>query len=288
MPIEKDVYEKESYWCPKWYWPFAVCSRTVRKHKWCYQFAWVKETGYGVVSYLEGCENGTLYTWYAGSFAVFGGHTYPGGEMCFDSPRDSSGVCDPSRTGLLGSPLVEGESESDPWFLRIEPKSPPAYERSVEATVLADDAVHSQWLHCQLYKVREWEVGAVAHIVGGMPTPPVIFNWTLAGKAVPAVQTGDTMSTLTLKSPPLAASATLSVTAADASGFSRTLSVNVDLTSTKVSCHLVLHFVPPMYELPPGPPGPVEITAEMDRLLQRIRTVVDERPAVNLTSKRTE
>lgn len=290
MPTEKYVSEKETYWCPKWYWPFSVCSRTVRKHKWCYQFAWVKETGYGAFSYLEGCENGTLFTWFKPSFMVFGGYTYPGGEMCFDSPRSSSGGCDPSRTGLLSSPLMEGEKASDPWFLRIKPKSPPAYEQSVNATLLADDAVRSQWLDCRLYHVREWEVGAVAYIVGGTPTPPMTFNWTLAGKAVQvsAVQNAGTMSTLTLKSPPLAASATLAVTAADSGGFSRTLSVNVDLTSTKLSCHLVLHFVPPMYEIPSGPPGPVEITPEMDRFLQVIRTVVDERPAVNLISKRTE
>ena len=106
MPTEKDVSEKETYWCPKWYWPFAVCTRTVRKHKWCYQFSWVEETGYGVVSYLEGCENGTLFTWFKPTFMVFGGSMYPGGELCFDSPRSSSGQCDASRTGLIASPVV--------------------------------------------------------------------------------------------------------------------------------------------------------------------------------------
>lgn len=105
MPFEKDVDEKESYWCPKWYWPFAVCTRTVRKHKWCYQFAWVTETGYGVFSYLEGCENGKLFSWHEPSFNFFGSHTYPAGEMCFDSPRSSEGVCDANRTGMLGSGL---------------------------------------------------------------------------------------------------------------------------------------------------------------------------------------
>jgi hypothetical protein len=93
MPFETDVDESHSYWCPKWYWPFAICTRTSRVHKWCYDFAWVKETGYFFFSYMEGCEAGTLYTWYAPSFWVIGGRTYPGGRACFNSPRTNSGRC---------------------------------------------------------------------------------------------------------------------------------------------------------------------------------------------------
>jgi|GEM_PF-2345344 len=107
MPYEKDVNEKESYWCPKWYWPFAVCTRTVKKHKWCYQFAWVTETGWGLWSNLEGCEGGKLYSWTEPSFNFFGTHHYPAGEMCFDSPRSSEGVCDASREGMLASGLTK-------------------------------------------------------------------------------------------------------------------------------------------------------------------------------------
>jgi len=110
MPYEKDVFEKESYWCPKWYWPFAVCTRTVKKHKWCYQFAWVTETGWGLWSNLEGCEGGKLYSWTEPSFNFFGTHYYPAGEMCFDSPRDRDGVCDPSREGMLASGLSKSRS----------------------------------------------------------------------------------------------------------------------------------------------------------------------------------
>ena len=105
MPYETDVDEKETYWCPKWYWPFAVCTRTVKVHKWCYQFAWVEETSYVGFSYLEGCENGKLYSWYAPSLKLPGGETYAAGERCFNSPRTSEGKCDPSRTGLLASGL---------------------------------------------------------------------------------------------------------------------------------------------------------------------------------------
>lgn len=93
MPFETDVEERHNYWCPKWYNPFDICTRISRVHKWCYDFRWVKETGYGVLSYMEGCENGTLYTWYAPSCFVFGGTTYPGSQMCFDSPRTNSGRC---------------------------------------------------------------------------------------------------------------------------------------------------------------------------------------------------
>lgn len=98
MPYEKDVDESHSYWCPKWYWPFAICTRTNRVHKWCYRFRWVKETGYGFFTYWEGCEGETLYTWYTFCFLCFGGkyHRYDGildFELCFNSPRSSSGRC---------------------------------------------------------------------------------------------------------------------------------------------------------------------------------------------------
>lgn len=105
MPVEKDVNEKETYWCPKWYWPFAVCTGTVRKHKWCYNFAWHKQTIYGLVAYHEGCEMGTLFTWYEAGFGL-GQFTEVPGEMCFDSPRSNSGKCDSSNTGLAAQPLV--------------------------------------------------------------------------------------------------------------------------------------------------------------------------------------
>lgn len=109
MPTEKDVDEEHFYWCPKWYWPFAVCTRTSRVHKWCYNFAWVKETSYGLWSNLEGCENGKLFTWSEPVFFVFGSNTYPAGEMCFNSRRTSEGICDSSSTGLMASPLSVGK-----------------------------------------------------------------------------------------------------------------------------------------------------------------------------------
>jgi hypothetical protein len=116
MPIEKDVQERQSWWCPKWYWPFAVCSGIRTAHKWCYNFAWVRETGYGLISRLEGCENGKLFTWTKFSLNIFGSNTYPSGELCFDSPCSSAGRCDPSNTGLQNSPL----SPSKPFVSNLD------------------------------------------------------------------------------------------------------------------------------------------------------------------------
>ena len=116
MPYEKDVLERKTWWCPKLYWPFAVCDGIRTQHKWCYNFAWVKETRYGVVGHLEGCENGRLFTWTRAVLGV-GSTTYPGGEMCFDSSRGADeGRCDSSRTGLLAS----GLSASDPYASSID------------------------------------------------------------------------------------------------------------------------------------------------------------------------
>ncbi len=93
MPYETDVNETHHYWCPKWYWPFAICTRTVRVHKWCYNFSWVEETGYFFFSHDQGCENGTLYSWNAFSFGIVGAHYYGGGTMCFNSPLSRGGRC---------------------------------------------------------------------------------------------------------------------------------------------------------------------------------------------------
>lgn len=116
MPTEKDVLERQHWWCPKWYWPFAVCSGIRTQHKWCYNFAWVRETRYGFVAHLEGCENGKLYTWTRGALGL-GSTTYPAGEMCFDSSLGhDEGRCDSSRTGLQAS----GLSASDPYASAID------------------------------------------------------------------------------------------------------------------------------------------------------------------------
>jgi len=116
MPTERDVQEKKYWWCPKWYWPFAVCSGIRIQHKWCYNFSWVKETRYGFVNHLEGCENGRLYSWTRLGLG-FGNNTYPGGEMCFDSSLGADeGRCDSSRTGLQAS----GLSVSDPYVSDID------------------------------------------------------------------------------------------------------------------------------------------------------------------------
>jgi len=116
MPYEKDVQERQSWWCPKWYWPFAVCSGIRTQHKWCYLFSWVKETRYGFVGHLEGCENGRLYTWTRPVLGL-GSTYYPAGEMCFDSSLGGDeGRCEASREGIISS----GLSPSAPYLSPID------------------------------------------------------------------------------------------------------------------------------------------------------------------------
>jgi len=190
---------------------------------------------------------------------------------------DSLGACQ-ERVAKAHGALQPGENETDPWFLRIKPKTPPAYERYIKTKGPVDDVSHSQWLECKMFDVDEWEVGAIAYIVG-TPTTAIAFKWKFDGKAVPAsaVQTAGTTSTLTLDSPPLPTTAKLSVTAIDGGGFSRTMTVEVDLASKAMGCHLILHFVPPMYDLPKHPPGPVEIPVEMENFLEALHVAMKPR-----------
>jgi len=91
--MPQHVQITEHYWCPgpwPWEW-FNTCTRTV--WKWCYDFAWVEETGYLFFSYLKGCENGVLYSWYAFSFGILGATYYGPGQMCFDGTLSASGKC---------------------------------------------------------------------------------------------------------------------------------------------------------------------------------------------------
>lgn len=114
MPYEKDVQVRKSWWCPKWYWPFAVCSGIRTEHLWCYNFQWIKKTGYVFVIHNEGCENGKLFTWNEGGLGIGTLDTYaPVQEMCFDSPCTSAGICDSSNTGLAASPLTAEQQQAD-------------------------------------------------------------------------------------------------------------------------------------------------------------------------------
>lgn len=123
MPYEKDVKEEKSWWCPKWYWPFAVCSGLRTQHKWCYNFSWVTYAEYGLVKHWEGCENGKLYTWSEATFGITKTtYVIPQAEMCFNSSRGADeGVCDPSNTGMMASQLARAAPSASP--IRIETTS---------------------------------------------------------------------------------------------------------------------------------------------------------------------
>lgn len=91
------VTESHKYWCPTWTNPFKVCTRRSQITRWCYKFAWHREVGFGFVNYHEGCEGGTLYTWWTPAFFSFGqtidrfdGLSF---QMCFTSVRKNAGRC---------------------------------------------------------------------------------------------------------------------------------------------------------------------------------------------------
>jgi hypothetical protein len=177
MPYEKDVQERKYWWCPKWYWPFAVCSGIRTQHKWCYNFSWVKESDYGFVGMLEGCENGKLYTW---SKPVFNAGTkyYPAGEMCFDSSLGADeGRCDPSREGMLASglsasapyasPISEIETEG-----RTEVVETGSFDFSGEHKRLCQDGVwpwSRTWHDQSIAASVTTRFGNVQWYVGGVP-----------------------------------------------------------------------------------------------------------------------
>lgn len=96
MPTTRTVRDRHRYWCPTFWKPWRTCVRDTTKTIWCYEFAWRHENAFGFVATEEGCENGKLYSWLAPCFFVFGSSYGPGGEMCFDSPRDHQGNCSPT------------------------------------------------------------------------------------------------------------------------------------------------------------------------------------------------
>jgi hypothetical protein len=109
MPHQQQV--KETYWCPggwPWEW-FDTCTRVVTK--WCYDFSWVEENGYGFFSYDKGCEQGTLYTWYAFSFNIFGSTTFGPMEMCFDSQLSSGGRCPPAAAETARREITDAHAQ---------------------------------------------------------------------------------------------------------------------------------------------------------------------------------
>lgn len=112
MPFETD--QQERVWCPgpwPWEW-FDTCIRT--RHKWCYNFSWVKGTAYAVAVYYEGCEAGRLFTWWEFGLGIGDQGTFtPASAMCFDSARSSGGNCDSSNTGLAASGLTADQQQGD-------------------------------------------------------------------------------------------------------------------------------------------------------------------------------
>lgn len=179
MPHEKDVIEKHLYWCPKWYWPFAVCTRSGPVHKWCYNFSWVKATAYLFVIHYEACEEGRLYTWSEAGLGIGTLGTYvPVGEMCFDSPRSGGGRCDSSNTGLQAS----GLSASAPYVSTLKVDVTEKGSHVVESGITSFTEEMSRL--CRQGDWR-WEKIAREYVATlSVETRFVTIEWLVQGKAL--------------------------------------------------------------------------------------------------------
>lgn len=89
MPTEETV----SYWTVCWKWGVIPYPCKKYRKEWCYQFEWLKEYKWGLFCYLEGCENGIKYCWYAFCINVFGTETYYNIKKCFKNKRSTCGRC---------------------------------------------------------------------------------------------------------------------------------------------------------------------------------------------------
>lgn len=186
MPYEKDVQERQWWWCPKWYWPFAVCSGIRMQHKWVYQFSWVKITIYGVVAHYEGCENGKLYTWTKPGLGI-GNYTHGAGDWEFDSSLGADeGRCDESNTGLA----AQGLSVSDPFASSIHSEVLP-----LKSTVVETGEFDFSGEHERLCQKGRWPWTRRLHhqvIIASVATRFVTIQWYVGG--VPVSGTSGTLA----------------------------------------------------------------------------------------------
>jgi hypothetical protein len=99
------VKRTHTYWCPGgWPWEWLdTCTREFLY--WQYDFDWVHRTSYGIVRYLEGCEEGQLFTWYEPCFLEFGSQTTFKVTDFFSAKKSSRGPCSEAGAGSIASPL---------------------------------------------------------------------------------------------------------------------------------------------------------------------------------------
>jgi hypothetical protein len=92
----------ETYWtvCWKWIFPYP-CKKSRTVSRWCCDFAWVEETGYGFFCRLQGCADGQLYKWTAFCFNIWGTTRYPNIRKCFGSAKTPVGPCEPGPTDVI-------------------------------------------------------------------------------------------------------------------------------------------------------------------------------------------
>jgi hypothetical protein len=169
---------------------------------------------------------------------------------------------------------LEGEKISDPWFLRLGPAGGSDFAAPTKSTAQKDSGLNlsNQYLNCAMHDVQEWQVAAEAHILLSPPFP-VHFSWRFGGKDVSASasQVSPTSSTLVLRSAPLGSPAMLEVTATDGGSYSRTKKAEIDLPPINMVCNFILQIIPGWDQVPTEPPGPVEISAKLQELLDIAR-----------------
>lgn len=93
----------ETYWsvCWKWVFPYP-CRKHRTVQKWEYIWLRLKETGYGVFSRMDGCEQGGFrHKWTAFSFNIWGSTTYFNITKYYSTKRPDNGNCENTEPPII-------------------------------------------------------------------------------------------------------------------------------------------------------------------------------------------
>ena len=93
MATQEQVTVRYWTWCRGWLGIPYPCRKTRTETQWCYEFAWVKVTKWGIYCQYEACEAGKRYQWsdwYC--LGVGTGYVY-NVRRCFRNQRDETGTC---------------------------------------------------------------------------------------------------------------------------------------------------------------------------------------------------
>lgn len=170
--------------------------------------------------------------------------------------------------------LLPGEKASDPWFLRLAPKNEPRYANPVGTDLIEEDVINHTWLRCRRVGVKEWMVEAVATIKG-TPGPAMKFVWTLGGITIPSasVVSDSKHSVLSYHTPALGSAVMLKVEVRDSSGFTRSMTAEMDLTPEQLDCKTILPLIPVRQKSPILEWTPERLKPAVDIFLKTLRDI---------------